>query len=1083
MYLPRNWLSVSVIISFVFCCQSKGQDLQLDDGATGIYLRLKQLQSTGSVLHVVAHPDDEDGAMLAYCARGLGVRTMLFSITRGEGGANMISSHFFDALGALRTLEHVKAASYYGNELFYSRAADYGYSKTLDEAMRQWEGGVPILEDLVEVIRRERPLVILSRFAGDPRDGHGHHQMAGVLSRLAFDAAADPNRFPRQIERGLEPWQVKKLYVRTRSRSDEANSSIIALPTGTYDPIIGSSYSQVARFGLGFQRSQGMSGHEGAPGPHYSYYRLAEGVGAERSGKNEATIFEGLDTSLSGVVENADHELLIKTKTRLSLIGDQLSELLKRWSPADQSGTLEKLSKQLVDLRRLDILRKENADHLQPGLRSALARIDNNLQQAIIAVGGLRLEAWATNSDGTPVNHATAGGQIKVHVRLANQNPTVSPRLLRMYVNSRGSITKFGPSDDLIQPASVLEDEVMLRLGELAPTKPYWRRDSIARPIYELRQNGQQRPMPPTPFQVAATVMINDIPVEIKTHVRIRQTHPEYGRVSYPLTIAPALNVRFPFTAGVLPKGKTEYVVPVVVQSCAQGKRQGTVSLELPKGWKSAPGEHAVSFAREDEELTVNFTLKVPVGAESERYTISAIAKQGAKEFREGFETVSARDVGRMNIYRNAVHRVQITDLKLTGKPKVAYIPGSGDEVADSLVTLGVVPITLSESDLARGDLSAFDVIIVGVRAYAVREDIHKHNARLLQFVKRGGVLIVQYQTPEFNQNFGPYPYEMGRGPEEVSEEDALVTILKPNHPLFNTPNKITKHDFDGWFEQRGSKFWSSWDDNYTALLECHDTGQAPQKGGMLIAKSGNGLYIYSAYAWYRQLPNGVPGAYRLFANMLSLPASNLVQQPKSHTTLTEQHVMEMAAKDWRYFDLAEPPPENWSTADFDDSKWNSGQAPLGYGDDHIKQKLSYGDDESNKHTCAYLRKNIAIDDPASVKKFVAKFTCDDGCVVYVNGQEVHRFNLPEGEVTKDTKALCPLDDDYERSALTFLVDTAKFTTGKNTIAVRVHQASAASSDLAFNMSLAGLTDDAAIVRAQEAYEEEQGLVDSVLDQ
>jgi LmbE family N-acetylglucosaminyl deacetylase len=229
----------------------KAQDLQLEQGAVGSYLRLKELRTTGSVLHVVAHPDDEDGAMLAYCSRGLGARTMLFSITRGEGGANLISSHFFDELGALRTLEHLKAASYYGIELFYSRAADYGYSKTLKEAMQQWNDGTAILEDLVEMIRRERPTVLLSRFAGDPRDGHGHHQMAGVISRLAFDAAADPTQFPEQLQRGYEPWQIKKLYVRAGPREDWT----IAIPAGTYDPVIGRSYAQIARFGLGFQRS------------------------------------------------------------------------------------------------------------------------------------------------------------------------------------------------------------------------------------------------------------------------------------------------------------------------------------------------------------------------------------------------------------------------------------------------------------------------------------------------------------------------------------------------------------------------------------------------------------------------------------------------------------------------------------------------------------------------------------------------------------------------------------------------------------------------------------------------------------
>ncbi len=262
---------------------SPAQDLvSLDRGAVGAYLALKQLSTTGSVLHVVAHPDDEDGPLLAYCARGLGAHTMLFSITRGEGGANLISDHFFDELGALRTLEHQRAADYYGNSLYYSRTADYGYSKTLAEAMKQWQNGVPILADLVEVIRRERPTVMVSRFQGEPQDGHGHHQMAGVLSRWAFDAAADPAKFPEQIARGLEPWQVSKLYVNVPSRWRQPSDRqwTVALPTGQYDPMLGRSFAQIARFGLGFQRSQGISGHEGDPGPNTTYYRLVAWAGA-----------------------------------------------------------------------------------------------------------------------------------------------------------------------------------------------------------------------------------------------------------------------------------------------------------------------------------------------------------------------------------------------------------------------------------------------------------------------------------------------------------------------------------------------------------------------------------------------------------------------------------------------------------------------------------------------------------------------------------------------------------------------------------------------------------------------------------
>jgi hypothetical protein len=361
--------------------------------------------------------------------------------------------------------------------------------------------------------------------------------------------------------------------------------------------------------------------------------------------------------------------------------------------------------------------------------------------------------------------------------------------------------------------------------------------------------------------------------IELSTVVQTRIQHPEYGLVQYPLTVVPALGVHFSTDAGVIPRANTAYKLPVRVQSSRKGPTTALVKLKLPQGWSSQPAEKEVEFQREGDEATVVFDVMLPDNVSEQQYVLEAFAQTMDERFQSGFMTVTARDVGRINVFKDATHRVQIVDVEMLGKPNIGYITGSGDEVAESLAPLGVTPVMLSPRDLASAELSHFDVILVGVRAYAVREDIRSHNTRLLDYVKNGGVLIVQYQTPEFDNNFGPYPYTMGQHPEEVSEEDCPVTILQPDHPLLTTPNRITTSDFQGWFEQRGSKFWSTWDDRYTPIFECHDSNQPPQRGGMLIAKHGRGIYIYSAYAWYRQLPNGVPGAYRLFANMLSIKA------------------------------------------------------------------------------------------------------------------------------------------------------------------------------------------------------------------
>ena len=826
--MVRTTLVLTLLVSIASPVRS--QDLELSRGAVGTHLRLKELANTRSVLHVVAHPDDEDGAMLAWSARGLGARTMLFSITRGEGGANMISSHFFDELGALRTLEHFKAASYYGIELFYSRAADYGYSKTLEEAMKQWQNGIPILEDLVEVIRRERPTVMLSRFAGNPRDGHGHHQMAGVVSRLAFEAAADPTKFPQQIERGLKPWQVKKLYVRAGSpwRKPAEGDWTIALPTGDYDPVIGRTYAQVARFGLGFQRSQGITGHDGDPGPRSSYYRLFKVAGDRAIPPKEKSLFEGLQ------VGEAEFQ-------------QQARRILAEWNPSKPDVTVRALVDDLASLK-------------------PTGRLARRLNETIAAAAGIQFDAWATDVDGEQINHTVDGDTIRVHVRVANPSSLALPSAT-IHVEAFGERHEVDLDVESIAPGSVAEAEVDVRLKESRPTRPHWSRNGIEQPLYVHSADGQQRALPRPPF-VANLKSEN---IELRTAVMTRIRHPEWGQVAYPLTVAPPMSVRFLQARGLATQSSSRYSLPVVVRSSRKGKATGIVKLALPAEITCVPPTHEVTFTREDEEVTVQFKLDLR-GATTGKIPVSAVVKTGDAEIDFGFETVSARDLGRLNVYHDAVHQLQIADVRLAGNPQVGYIEGSGDDVAQSLTALGIKPMILSRSDLAAGDLSKFDVILVGVRAYAVREDIRVHNSRLIEYVKQGGQLIVQYQTPEFDENFGPYPYSMGRRPEEVSEEDSEVTILEPNHLLFTTPNTITTADFDGWFEQRGSKFWRTWDDRYTPLLECHDTAQPPQRGGMLIAAYGKGHYVYSAYAWYRQLPNGVPGAYRLFANMLSLP-------------------------------------------------------------------------------------------------------------------------------------------------------------------------------------------------------------------
>lgn len=850
-------------------------DLQLDRGSTGLARTLAQLQTTASVIHVVAHPDDEDGPLLTYCSRGLGTRTLLFSITRGEGGANLISSQFFDELGALRTLEHLKSASYYGNELFYSRATDYGYSKTLEEAKRKWQDGDPILADLVEVVRREQPTIVLSRFRGDPRDGHGHHQMAGVISAKVFAAAADATQFPEQIERGLHPWQIQKLYVndfKWRRAADDTDWTV-RIPTGEYAPALGRSYAQLARYGLGFQRSQGISGHWSEAGPRTAYYKLTKSADDSYSPDKEESILDNVVTSVSGLSRLAGEA---KNQALADGLQQLESEIATAVDEFDGRQPLSVVSGLCDALKTARNVRKvvDDIEVLPAAKYSLILQIDRKIRELQLAISqamGISLECWVESEEEERVT--VPGRNLTLNTRLVNPSEIrAAVKQLRFDAPEDWDVPEIDLSNGVLKSNEPLEKTVTVELGANATlTKPYWQRSSIQEPFYTIATGAMQKPTVVSGVVGHILLEVNDVNISIDAPVMISFRDPELGNVRYPVTTLPELSVGIATRHGAIALGSDSYAIDVETSSTSPIEDGIDLRLKLPDGWSSEPPRHRIEIGKSNEQRVSRFVIKLPGSLAPGDYAIGAVASVDGKEYTERFETITARDLGRLTLFKPATHNLHVVDMKFEGPRSVGYIMGSGDEVPAALAAFGIVPRLLTKEDLRSADLSKFDVILVGVRAYAVRPDVRKFNQRLLDYAKAGGTLIVQYQTPEFDQNFGPYPYEMGRRPEEVSEEDAVVTILKPTHPVFQHPNKITASDFDGWLEQRGSKFLKSWDERYTPLLECHDTGQSPQTGGMLVTAYGDGVYVYSAYAWYRQLPNGVPGAYRIFANMLSL--------------------------------------------------------------------------------------------------------------------------------------------------------------------------------------------------------------------
>ncbi len=662
-------LCVFVVLFALMRGGSAQDDLFLEQGTAGLHQSLKRLQTTASVLHVVAHPDDEDGALMCYCARGLGARAMLFCITRGEGGANLISSHFFDELGLLRTLEHLKAAQYYGSELFYSSAADYGYSKNLDEARRMWSDGRTILAELVEVIRREQPTIIMSRFRGDARDGHGHHQMSGVLSQEAFSAAADPRMFPDQLARGLTTWQAEKLYannIRPQWREEDRDAWTVAVPTGQYDPVLGRSYAQIARFGLGFQRSQGISGHTSDAGQSTSYYRLVQ-VAADRTiPTHEQSLFDDLDTTIRAIGKLPGHtrpEELTAALTSIELDVQQAHDTFDLEQPEN---TIESLALALQETNALldRIPALEMSSQQRALVQAHLIRNRNELNEAVALSAGVDLAAWATDdaNDGAEgFNFATPGQRLVAHARVVVRN-RVPARLLEISWQTAAGWTVQQPESPAadLNDNEALETQVQMQVDTAASaTRPYWQRPSIREPFYSISGGEHRhRPLPPWPLHCVAKLTVNGTPVEVRRVVESRIGHTEFGNVRYAVQVVPPISLAFPLPYGIVPRDREQYTADVLVRSAVTGVAEGTLRLELPDGWSSEPVSHQFAFGKAGEETQFAFVLHRDRGAPAET-TIQAVAEWNGKDYREGFVTVTARDLERANLFRPAVHQLR----------------------------------------------------------------------------------------------------------------------------------------------------------------------------------------------------------------------------------------------------------------------------------------------------------------------------------------------------------------------------------------------------------------------------------------
>ncbi|NUQ29716.1 MAG: PIG-L family deacetylase [Acidobacteriaceae bacterium] len=895
--------------------QVDARPIAADEGAAALWQSLKRLQTRASLMMIVAHPDDEDGATLAYHSRGVGARVALLTLDRGEGGANVMSSDYWDALGLVRTEELLQAGRYYGLDAqYFTSMTDYGFSKSLDEALGQW-GHDKVLEQAVRVVRTVRPLVVCSVFVGGPTDGHGQHATAGLMAQEVFKAAGDPTKFPEQIKEGLLPWSPVKTYARApffrvseKGMYDYANhtwgpvgvtnhitgkweegkpSVTVSIPAGSFDPVIGETYSQISREGLGYQRSQNGGQSVPLPGSQMSdYHRFGSTL---KSPAKEETFFEGIDVSLIGIADLAGPKSPSFLKPGLEAVASQIEQAMKSFSAQKPAAVASPLAKGKLKVDSL-IAETEKSDLSAEAKYNVLHELrvkQRQFNDALVAALQLKLNADvipAGQEDGMMAamrgaaqtfQMATPGLAFPVKVHLYQPTvPSLTVKSVKLMGTSGKDWSVSGPASPAVLTAEKAADLTFkVKVPADEPyTRPYFTRAGLQNAAYDIASAAARNtPLTPYPLQAVAQVEYEGATVDLASVVQVVSKVNGPGTLRYPMPVGPALSVAMSPSAGVVPLGSKSINVSVRVHNNVKGAASPSVSLSLPEGWTAEPRFIPVKFSQEGEEQTVAFTV-TPKVAEGKEYTVTAVAELDGKSYSEGYVTIGYTGLRPYFLYSQSKYVTTGTDVKMAPGVSVAYVEGSGDDVPAALDQIGVHVSYLSAQDLANADLQKYSAIVLGVRAYAVRPDLIANNARLLQYVEKGGTVIVQYNTPEFDHNFGPYPYVMSNDPEEVTDEKSVVKILDPKNPVFNWPNKITEKDFDGWIEERGSKFLQSWDPKYTALLETHDAGQPEQKGGLVYARYGKGVYIYNAYAFYRQLPLGVPGAFRLFANMLSLP-------------------------------------------------------------------------------------------------------------------------------------------------------------------------------------------------------------------
>jgi LmbE family N-acetylglucosaminyl deacetylase len=896
-----------------------------EQGHVALGLALRHLGNTGVFMMATAHPDDENNGLLVQLNRGQGYRTALATATRGNGGQNEIGPEIFEALGVLRTEELAALHRFDGAEQYFTRAVDFGYSFSIDETFEKW-GRDEIVADYVRLIRMIRPDVMVGMSPAGTGGGQ-HHQASAVLSREAFKAAGDPTRYPEQLKEGLRPWQPKKYYSQVAFGPDAQSAErTCRLNLAVYDPLLGKTYSEIGSEARSMHKCQGTAQLLALPGPAEANYQLVESTIPGQLQRTETSLFEGIDTSIGGLSQLAGNAVPGEILDGLSAIASAVQKAQKTFESDTHDATVQPLLNGLHAVRSLRsrLRTMPLAQGARDDLDFRLQQKETEFQRAVLLANGVRIEALA--DDGVVV----PGQAVKVSVVVANngsanftvKQPKISgfdseaPCTLAEVIGGggRGGRGRGGeppPTGSVVsqlKKAAVARCDVTLKVPAGARiSEPYWHRQGEDGRYTFDADAPFGLPYRPTPFHAQIAFGFNLASQDPSSEEVIADLAIQHryegdifsGEKRSELLVVPAVSVRVAPEIAIVPvasltalpgaspstqspprprrsfeaSAKAEREVRVTVVNNTPGASEGVINLNVPAAWSVSPQQQAVTFVRQDESQTVRFTVKPAADAALGVYHLRAVVSSAGRTFERGYQTIEYPHIRRQHIYHDADVTLKVINVKTAPNLTVGYIVGVGDDVPAAIEQLGVKLEFITPEDLAWGNLSRFNAIVTGVRAYEHRADLRANNKRLLDYVNAGGTVIVQYNKFEFNETYyGPYPALVSDN--RVTDETAPVSIVAPGDPLVTFPNEVTSAAWKGWVQERGLYFLGDRDPRYRDIVSLEDPfpfNEGEKRGALVETTYGKGNWVYVGLGLWRQLPAGTDGAYQLLANLISL--------------------------------------------------------------------------------------------------------------------------------------------------------------------------------------------------------------------